>query len=533
MRKTLTTVVLVLSLFWGAPVLHAGDRLEIFSATQLDPTPSPSDGRYEETYTVNVDMELLRDPAQTIILNLPGQEAEIVELQHWEPRRGYIQIPDPDDPTGFGSINIPDPNASPEDFWWRWYGQSANYTVALTTVDGIVAGRIVSAARRYAVEPLESGRTKLGVVNREFWRVHPVEAGAGDSQLPASSKAAVLHSTSREAPAASGSGAWDPLCLGPPPEGPNVIDVLLFYTTSILNYYFGNTSAVHAALQSSLDDANQALRHSGVTQVVFSPRGPELLPNPPDFNYDNASIEDALYFATGVERLDVYPFYIFHGNPYVLERRNTQWADIVAIARDDAQATCGFSYVNRYVVNNDYATEPGPDFEKLAYLIFDPNCNAVGLNLAHELGHQMGVEHDPTNYEFSNVAGIDPSCPWSFGHKRSIDDPRFRFRTVMAYWQNQYFGPGGPPSCGADLNCPLIEAFSTPLREWAGDAGGGGSPPFGVQPLGTVPGAFPIGVAVPQAGHKRANAADTIKRIAPIAQDYRPRPPIIFADGFQ
>ncbi|MFA7541682.1 MAG: reprolysin-like metallopeptidase, partial [Lysobacterales bacterium] len=296
--------------------------------------------------------------------------------------------------------------------------------------------------------------------------------------------------------------------------------------------YFGNTSSVHAGLQSALDDANQALRNGGIQNVTFSPRGPELLPNPGiDFIYDEAPIVQALHRLAGVATAPPPVFYTFPGNVYVAARRDAMWADIVALARDDlsGQQTCGYSVVNRWVANNDYPREPGPDFEKFAYLVFDPGCGADRLNLAHELGHQLGMEHDPANYW---APGSLPSCPWSFAHKRSAGDPRFRFRTVTAYWQNIGHRPG-PGDCGSDSNCPLIDSFSTPLLEWAGDPASGGPPPFGLQPVGTVSGAWPIGIASASHPNRPAHGVDTLRRIAPFAQDYRARPELIFANGFQ
>lgn len=549
MRVAIAIGAAALLAAWAPPSNSTGEVPEIFTAIQLDPPVSPP-GQYLGTYTVSLDLEAILQPAQALTLNLPGHNPETVELKHWEPRNGYIQIPDPNDPTGLSTITIPDPSAAPEDFSWRWYGKSDNYTVALTLVDGVVAGRITSAANRYAIEPRADNLTRLGLVNSDHWQTHPGDASGGKAaRAPAYLAPGVTDTTSdnrapdTEVPAATrlvspkGSG-WDPACSGAVAGGTQVIDVLLFYTEGLLARYGGNVTMVRAVLQTALDDANQALRNSGIQGVTFSPRGPELLPNEttgPGFDYDEQSIVLALFRAAGVTRVEGPPYYTFPGNAYVAGRRNTQWADIVAVGRNDqsGESSCGVSFANRVVVNNDYPTEPGPDFERFAYMVFDPACNADRLNLAHELGHQMGMEHDPTNFDAWSVPGIDPSCPWSFGHKRSFGDARFRFRTVMAYWQNAYGGTGGPPSCGSSTNCPQIDAFSTPLLEWAGDPAGGGLPPFGLQPVGTVAGASPIGVAVPTSSQKRANAADTIKRIAPIVEDYRGRPDLIFANGFQ
>lgn len=374
-------VCVSLATFASTITARAGEAPDIFAIIQLDPPASPPGGRYLQTYTVGLDMEAMQQPAPTLTLNLPGREPETVQLVHWEPRQGYIQIPDPNDPTGLGSITIPDPTAKPEDFWWRWYGKSENYTVALTVVQGVIAGRITSANHRYAVEPRGDGLIRLGVVNSEFWRTHPhdpEDQPKSFQAVHADSPAKQVMPASSLIGTASTRGGWDASCSAPAPGGQQVIDVLLLYSEGLLSRYFGNTASVHAVLQASIDDANQSLRNSNISGVVFSPRGPELLPNPSGFDYDTFEIEQVLYRAAGVVRHLGVPYYTFPGNSYVSGRRDTQWADIVAVARDGTlEGTCGVSFANRVVVNNDYETEPGPDFEKFAYIVLTQDATLI------------------------------------------------------------------------------------------------------------------------------------------------------------
>ena len=528
----------------------------MFATVRGDP-PITEPDRYLKTYTVTLALESLHAPVERIVLNLPDHEPEIVTRLHWEPRQGYIQILDPDDPTGFNTITIPDPSARPEDFHWRWYGRSANFTVGLTVEAGVVAGRVTGRVQRYAIEPRGNGRITLGVSNGDFWQTHegdrereraqrlaPVVASDTVAGLASSAKSKVTSAplsplaTNRDAstlPRPEGS-AWDTKCAGPVPEGFHVIDVLQLYTEGLSDRYDDDLSALRPVLRETLDDANQALRNSGVSTIVFSPRGPELLPNEsvPVFNYDTQSILLALLRAMGAMRFDDFPYFTFNENAYVPSRRNAMWADVVAVARNGELAggtpSCGAAYVNNVVANSGYPTEPGGvDAWRFGYLVYDPGCNADRLNLAHELGHLLGMDHDPANPTYS---GTYLSCPWSWGHRRGFGDPRFTFRTVMSY-PDPGNGAVGIPNCDHTDNCPQIDAYSTPLLEWAGSPGSGGSPPFGLQPAGTVSGALPIGVPPPPAPWLRpANGVDTISRVAPTVAAYRPRPDDIFAHGF-
>lgn len=318
--------------------------------------------------------------------------------------------------------------------------------------------------------------------------------------------------------------------------------MLVLYTQGILQRYFFNHDTVAMKMKEVLDDANRSLRNSGIQNVTFSMRGPEFISDAAAGPaYDVIPIEDVLPHLSGIQQLTAPPYMTFPGNAYVAGRRDAMWADIVALARNDLTGArmCGYSWIQNQQRPgfSHYPWEPGQAWgEKFAYMVFDPACNADKLNFAHELGHQLGLEHDPRNSGTTVSTAIAPACPWAYGHRRSSVPERFRFRTVMSYLR---WGPhsGSNQTCGVgdgdpDL-CPLIDAFSNPDLEWAGFETGGGPPPYGIQPLGTVSGAIPIGVATWSSQQNRANASDVIRRVAPITAGFRARPEAIFRHGFE
>lgn len=476
------------------------------------------------TYLVSLNTEAMRAGASSMTLNPPVGSTEVVHLIRFEARAGYVPV----DTDGDGDSElVPDPNASPEQISWFWYGKSATWTVSATMEQGVLAGRIASANVRFSLTPKAGGQTELGWVNTQYWRNHDgdTEAGAAASTsalLPVRYEQEQRPAGEWMSQISSISGEWDTSCSAPLSQAPSVIDVLVLYTSGVYEFYNFNHAAVRAVVRSVVDGANMSIWNSGIRTIHVQLRNVE--PVPGSFNYDGQNIVNALEHLGGWASSTTSPYMTFPGNASVLARRNENEADVVALARRSSDSSCGYSLIQD-VHSNGYAREPGPEFEKFSYMVFRPECDADRLNFTHELGHLLGMDHDPRNADVDSVR----SCPWSFGHRRAdLANTSLRFRTVMSYWEagNTSNPPHGygPRGCSNSNDCPLIDAFSTPGLEFNGS---------GMFPLGTFPGSPEIGVPAPTTDWKAARGVDTLQRLAPIVRDFRGRADQIFRDHFQ
>lgn len=224
-----------------------------------------------------------------------------------------------------------------------------------------------------------------------------------------------------------------------------VLEVLVVYTPTA-RAAAGGTSQMEAFIQAAVDVSNTAYGNSQVDQNLAL-RGTE------EIGYDE----------TGVPMSEQLVW--LRNAPGIAALRDAYAADLVAMISETPPG-CGIGYIMR---------NPGPSFAASAFSVTHRACVVGNLSFAHELGHNMGLEHDPAN---SDAYPNGASYPWSFAH--FVDG---EFRTVMAY-STECIPPG----------CPRVAHFSNPDVSFSGH-------PTGIE-------------------NQRDNAR-TLDLTAPIVEDFR------------
>ena len=167
------------------------------------------------------------------------------------------------------------------------------------------------------------------------------------------------------------------------------IDVLIVYTTATKNF-LGGAAQAEAFAQQAIAATNTAYINSRVRQRVRMVHAAEYT-----------------FTETGNSSSDLSTLRL---NANIQALRNTHNADLVAMI-GEVTDVCGIGYL----VGDEGGSEWG-------YSITARNCAVSNITLAHEMGHNMGSQHNPEN------AGSSPQHPFSYGHYVNGS-----FRTVMSY----------------------------------------------------------------------------------------------------
>lgn len=166
------------------------------------------------------------------------------------------------------------------------------------------------------------------------------------------------------------------------------IDVLVVYTTATKNFLGGDAQA-QALAQAAVDAANTAYINSKIRQRVRLVHSQEFVYTETNPNSDLTNLRN---------------------DATISALRNTHNADLVSEI-SEVTGVCGIGYLMGGAGGN----------QNNAFTVTVRSCAVGNLSFAHELGHNMGSQHNPEN-------GSNPTFPYGFGHYVNGS-----YRTVMSY----------------------------------------------------------------------------------------------------
>ena len=228
-------------------------------------------------------------------------------------------------------------------------------------------------------------------------------------------------------------------------------DVLVVYTTAAKDKV-GGEAAMEALIDLWVAAANGYYESSGVDLRIRLAHTEEL-----DYEETRGSYELIAFQRKGDGLMDE-----------VHAMRDAVGADLVHLIErwgsDGTLSYCGVAYL---------MTEPIPSFAAYAFGVTDVDCGSV--TFAHELGHNMGLNHDRYATDVYSPGLTNSPYVHSYGYVNqkafaSNAPSSARWVTIMAY----------KTQCRhAGVDCLRIGRFSNPARTYLGD-------PLGVWPNGVA-----------------------------------------------
>lgn len=304
--------------------------------------------------------------------------------------------------------------------WSAWDGNVAGDASSSATIvrkGDDVAGLITADSGTYRIRTTAPGEQVVQQVTRTFPESHD------DTATPPASLDLGVDPGAASDPSTAPSGA--PSTEGDVPTYP-VIDVLVAYTPDALGLA-GSQSAMNSEIALAISTTNSAYADSGVIGRVRLAGTTALTEN---LTLSNQSLDWLTYDDDG------------HSDQ-IHALRNSTGADLVSVLTDDG-TSCGLAWVLN-------GTTDAGSRSRWGFSTVDYPCAVDNLSFPHELGHNMGLNHDryvessPDLYDYA-VGYVYLPGKW---------------RTIMAY-NNQ---------CAAQVpsfNCTRIPRFSNPDQTYGG-----------------------------------------------------------------
>ena len=292
-------------------------------------------------------------------------------------------------------------------------------SVVIVEEDGVVSGNINVLSRKYQIRSVGDAGHVMREIDASVLPPDHVAQPASHSGDSAKMAAKALNTKTPVPPQAARTTALD--------DG-SIIDVMVVYTPAA-RISQGSTAAMKSLINLAVVETNNTYANSLVTQRVRLVYAGEV-------NY----IENN--FATDLSRLQGTNDGFMDD---IHELRNLYGADIVSLwGNYPAASGCGLS--------NIMSTE-SVAFADQAFNVVDRNCAGSNYSFAHELGHNMGLNHDTQDITTVTPEGSSVATQINYAHGY-VDVPN-RFRSVMAT----------NSQCDAQMpaiNCLRIPYFSNP-----------------------------------------------------------------------
>jgi hypothetical protein len=182
-------------------------------------------------------------------------------------------------------------------------------------------------------------------------------------------------------------------------DPPTDIDIMVLYTDDA-RLAAGGNDAMDASVFLAVAETNQSYLNSNINQRL-------RLVHVEEVNYvESGNINTDL---TALQNGSI-------GNAPTL--RNTFAADNVVMITENGGGFCGLGYMMTTVSNS---------FEPFAYAVVARNCATGYFSFGHELGHNMGADHD-----CANATSTGP-YPYNRGYVNTAPSSGTAWRTIMSY----------------------------------------------------------------------------------------------------
>ncbi|MBN7138633.1 hypothetical protein A7A76_05845 [Lysobacter enzymogenes] len=285
-----------------------------------------------------------------------------------------------------------------------WQGMVGDPKAQLKRINRFTGAELIDNPEESAIL-VRQGDQMSGTVRSggKLYRIDPLKTGGHAISLIDESKMPEDH------PAAYAALPYTPVKLDPKfdeakagEKAPSVVRVMVVYTQAAANAVGNTLTKANLAITES----NQSFANSAVN-VRFELAGQYTN------SYVSAGFDTDLsrFAGTSDGYLDSY-----HAT------RNSIAADVNVLIITDP-AYCGLGYLNSSASN--------------AFSVVGASCMTGYYSFAHEIGHNFGAHHDPSN-------GNNTIYPYGHGYW----GPGNAWRTIMAY------------SCGS--NCPRLNYWSNP-----------------------------------------------------------------------